>query len=141
MRAFLAPLALLPLAACVGAVPASGSHVADGIAPGDVPALSAAVLAFVGMRQPPGPVALLPPPADPVGLTDRVASDLRAAGHALSPTGRNRLAVQAEPYGGDVLLRVVLDDARAARVLTRTPSGTLAGASPYTLTLAGGGSP
>lgn len=136
MRALLPLAALLPFAACAaagGAHPAA-SHVADGVARGDVPALSAAVVAFVSMRQPPGPVALQAPRVDPVGLTDRVAADLRAAGHALSPTGRNRLVVQAETFGEGVLLRVLLDDARAARVLDRMPGGTLAGTGPYTVT-------
>lgn len=139
MRALTLAL-LLPLAACGTGSSQLNSYVAKDISPGDVPALSSAVVAFVTMRQPPGPLMLQPPPGDAPGLTERITADLRAAGHAVSPGGRNRLAYQVEPYGPRTLLvRVALDDARGARVLARTSGGALGPSGPYTVSLAGAG--
>jgi hypothetical protein len=90
------------------------------------------------MRQPPGPVAVdAPKDGDTAGLADLVASNLRAAGFVVSPTGRNHLAYDVEGADAhELLLRVTLDDARGARLLTRAaPDQPLAAQGPFTVTL------
>jgi hypothetical protein len=115
----------------------SASFLATDIPASDVPAISAAVASFVTMRAPPGPIGIRSPDKDTGGMSERLASDLRAAGHAVSPDGRNRLSYQATRFERDtVLLRIALDGARAARVLARGQSGALQPAGPVTLSFA-----
>lgn len=136
-RSILALALLIPAAGCgtFGFGGGPRSFVAASISPADAPALASAVVAFVTMRQPPGPIAVVAPDGDPAGLAQRITADLRAAGHVVSPSGRNHLAYQLAPYDGGVLVRVTLDDERAARVLDRR-GGRLVPGGPYTMTIA-----
>lgn len=142
MRRQLLALALLAhsAAGCAslrGGPEMPGSFVAEGIAPADAPAISSTVASFVTMRAPPGPIALDAPEGDPADLAEKVAADLRAAGHAVSPSGRNRLSYRVEEHArGTYLVRIALDGERAARILARGQGGRLEPASPYTVTLA-----
>lgn len=140
MRGFraLAACLLLPAAGCaaVGGAPHThSSFLGSDIPAADVPALSAAVASFVTMRAPPGPIAVQSPDEDKAGMAERISNDLRAAGHVVSETGRNRLSYQASRMGDAVLLRMALDNDKAARVLVRGQSGALQPSGPVTLTL------
>ncbi len=107
----------LPDAELASAVPAD-------LTPADATSLAAAMTDLTTRRVPAasGAIVVLAPAGD-TALTPALLSDLRAAGYAVADAGPHRLAYQVNALGGDVLVRMDLDGARAARLFTRTAQG------------------
>lgn len=107
----------LPDAGLASAVPAD-------LTPADAAPLAAAMTELTTRRVPAssGAVVVLAPAGD-AALTPALLNDLRAAGYTVADAGPHRLAYQVNALGGDVLVRMDLDGARAARLFTRTAQG------------------
>jgi len=133
------PLALVLLAGlaagCAGQ-PTMSSFVDSRVPKTDMPVIADAVVAFVSMRQPPGPVAVMAPPRGDDGLAVRIAEGLRAAGIAVAPSGPNRLAYRIAPYdAGALLLRVDLGGEHATRLFIRGRGDDLVPSGPFAVTV------
>ncbi len=107
----------LPDAGLASAVPAD-------LALAEAVPLAAAMADLTTRRVPAssGAIVVLAPAGD-AALTSALLNDLRAAGYTVADSGPHRLAYQVNALGGDVLVRMDLDDARAARLFTRTAGG------------------
>ena len=107
----------LPDAGLASAVPAD-------LTPADAAPLAAAMTDLTTRRVPAssGAIVVLAPAGD-AALTPVLLNDLRGAGYTVADSGPHRLAYQVNALGGDVLVRMDLDGARAARLFTRTAGG------------------
>ena len=109
------------------------SAVPADLAPADAGPIAAAMTDLTTRRVPAssGAVQVLAPLGDAV-LTPALVNDLRAAGYTVADTGPHRIAYQVNALGNDVLVRMDLDGARAARLFTRTAKG-LSAAGAFTV--------
>lgn len=100
---------------------------------GDAAPIAAAVTDLATRRVPAsaGALHVLAPVGDTV-LTPALLTSLRAAGYTVADGGTNRLAYQVTGLDRDVLVRVDLNGARAARLFTRSSRG-LAAAGAFTV--------
>ena len=78
-----------------------------------------------------GAIHVQAPPDDAV-LTPALVNSLRAAGYSVADAGPHRLSYQVNALGGDLLVLMDLDGARAARLFTRS-GGRLAAAGAFTV--------
>ena len=130
----LASLLLVPvLAGCALQDAELASAVPADLAPADAVPIAAAMTDLATRRVPAasGAVQVLAPSGDAV-LTPTLVSSLRAAGYTVANTGPHRIAYQVSALGNDVLVRMDLDGARAARLFTRTARG-LSAAGAFTV--------
>ena len=109
------------------------SAVPADLAPADAGPIAAAMTDLTTRRVPAssGAVQVLAPVGDAV-LTPALVSSLRAAGYTVADAGPHRIAYQVNALGNDVLVRMDLDGARAARLFTRTAKG-LSAAGAFTV--------
>jgi len=109
------------------------SAVPADLAPADAVPIAAAMTDLATRRVPAasGAVQVLAPVGDAV-LTPALVSSLRAAGYTVADAGPHRIAYQVNALGNDVLVRMDLDGARAARLFTRTARG-LSAAGAFTV--------
>ena len=110
----------------VGAVPAD-------LAAADAVPIAAAMADLTTRRIPAssGAIRVQAPPGDAV-LTPVLVNTLRAAGYAVADAGPHRLAYRVNALGGDLLVLMDLDGARAARLFTRA-GGRLMAAGAFTV--------
>lgn len=127
LRAALAAASFLASPALSGcALPDAGlaSAVPADLALAEAVPLAAAMADLTTRRVPAssGAIVVLAPAGD-AALTSALLNDLRPAGYTVADSGPHRLAYQVNALGDDVLVRMDLDDARAARLFTRTAGG------------------
>lgn len=121
----LASLLSVPvLAGCALSDAELASAVPADLAPADAVPIAAAMTDLATRRVPAasGAVQVLAPAGDAV-LTPALVNSLRAAGYTVADAGPHRISYQVNALGNDVLVRMDLDGARAARLFTRTARG------------------
>ena len=125
----LAPL----LAGCTSRSTEFASTVPADFTAGDAAPIAAAMTDLTTRRVPAsaGALRVLAPTGDTV-LTPALLTSLRAAGYTVADSGTNRLAYQVTGLDRDVLVRMDLNGARAARLFTRSAQG-LAAAGAFTV--------
>lgn len=142
MRAFLASLLALTLAACASQSTRNANP--DAIASTDANYVGGEIAAYVASQLPPASstvwvqVPPAPPKAGPSPLAAAVGAELRELGFAVAEgdagsSGAHRVRYDAVPLDDGVLLQVALDGELAARWYARDPAGALAPASAYTV--------
>ena len=126
-----AALLIAPLlAGCASGGAELASTIPADLTAGDAAPIAAAMTDLATRRVPAssGALRVLAPTGDTV-LTPALLTSLRAAGYTVADSGTNRLAYQVTGLDRDVLVRMDLNGARAARLFTRSAQGlTAAGA-------------
>ena len=121
------------LSGCASTGAELASAVPADLTPADAAPIAAAMADLTTRRvqASSGAIHVQAPPDDAV-LTPALVRSLRAAGYTVADAGPHRLSYQVNALGGDLLVLMDLDGARAARLFTRS-GGRLAAAGAFTV--------